>query len=99
LDEEFDARLRNDASNPRIKMVHLPYTAINFAAVMSAVRLKVQTCRAERQSAVIVADRDVFQSEVLHPWLKTVLEAGAALIKKLAKVHGVHHPKYLPSLY
>jgi hypothetical protein len=66
-------------------MVHLPYTAINFAAVMSAVRLKVQTCRAERRSAVIVADKDVFQLEVLHPWLKTVLEAGAALIKKLAE--------------
>jgi hypothetical protein len=46
LDEEFNTRLRNDASNPRTKMVHLPYTAINFAAVMSAVRLKVQTRRA-----------------------------------------------------
>jgi len=78
LDEKFDARLRNDASDPRAKMVHLPYTAINFAAVMSAVRLKVQTRRAKWRSAVIVADIHVLQPEVLHPWLKTAVEGGAA---------------------
>jgi hypothetical protein len=62
-------------------MVHLPYTAINFAAVMSAVGLKVQTRRAKWRSAVPVADEDVFQPEVLHPWLKIVLEGGAALVR------------------
>jgi hypothetical protein len=67
-------------------MVHLLYTAINFAAVMSAVRLKVQTRRAEWRSAVIVADKDVFQPEVSHPWLKTVLDAGAAPVRTSGRV-------------
>jgi hypothetical protein len=80
LDEEFDARFRNDASDPRAKMVHLPYTAFNLAAVMSAVRLKVQTCRAKWRSAVIVADKDVFQPEVLYSRLKIAVEGGAALV-------------------
>jgi len=80
LDEEFDTRLRNDASDPRAKMVHLPYTAINFATVMSAVRLKVQTRRAKWRSAVIVANKDVLQPEVLHSRLKIAVDDGAALV-------------------
>ena len=80
LDEEFETRLRNDASDPRAKMVHLPYTAVNFATVMSAVRLKVQTRGAKWRSAVPVTNKDILQPEVLHSWLKIAVEGGAALV-------------------
>jgi hypothetical protein len=60
LYKKLNARLRYDATNPRAEMVHLSYTAINFAAVMSPVRLEVQTGRAEWWPAIVIAYEDLF---------------------------------------
>lgn len=59
LDEEFKRGFRHDSANPGAEVVHFVNTTVHFAAVVSAVRLVAQTARAERRTAVRVADEDI----------------------------------------
>lgn len=79
LNEQFKARLGDDPTNPRTKMVHLAHATIELATMMCAIRLEVEASRAERRPTIVVAYENIFQPEIFHARLALVFEYGPTM--------------------
>ena len=60
LDEELEGRFADDAANPGAEVVHFSDAAVDFAAVMCAIRFPVETCGAEGRPAIEFGDEMIF---------------------------------------
>lgn len=76
LDEELVGRFRHDPADPWAEVVHFADAAIHFAAMVRAVRFPVEASGAERWSAVVAADEDVFAPEVFGAGVPVFVRLG-----------------------
>lgn len=65
LDEVLEGSLRDDATDPGTKVVHLDNTATELTAVVGAVGFVVIACGAEWRTTVPATDKDILVPELL----------------------------------